>query len=197
MVEGEIVMENEIFYVKRNEGAEGVRTAFVFSCPGQEELKSGKLVNGQTGKNLDMMLEILNKEHPDIFPYTDRYSYRITNSSERVHYKAHDNRSEPKKDEILAAENLSRLMDDIRDYKYIITFGRCASLAVEAAVGQFCNDDKVIMYSQHLSFLSLNSSIKEDINGEPILRGSKDSTYKRLQVAARKICEQMKSRRKE
>ena len=40
MVEGEIVMENEIFYVKRNEGAEGVRTAFVFSCPGQEELKS-------------------------------------------------------------------------------------------------------------------------------------------------------------
>ena len=157
-------------------------------------MKSGKLVNGQTGKNLDLMLSILNKEYPEIFPSCFRYDYRITNSSEYVHYKAFDNRTEPKKDEILENDNLKRLADDIMDYKYIITFGRCASLAAEGCSKLFDMSDKVFIYSQHLSFLSLNSSIKTDINGEPIERGSKDSTYKRLEVAARKVTEQIFSK---
>ena len=61
-------MTTERLIVRRNEGKKDIPTAFIFSCPGQEELKSGKLVNGQTGKNLDMMLSILNKNYPGIFP---------------------------------------------------------------------------------------------------------------------------------
>lgn len=182
---------DEIKYVHRNEGRSDVRTAFIFSCPGQEEMRSGKLVNGQTGKNLDVMLSILNHRYPDIFPYTDRYDYRITNSSEQVHFKAFDGRTEPRKEEILSEENIRRVYDDIRGYKYIITFGKCALLAAEKAAELSGDREKVFMYSQHLSFLSLNSSIKEDINGKPIERGGKNSTYKRLEVAAQRIADQL------
>lgn len=181
----------ETLTVKRNEGKKEIKTAFVFSCPGQEELKSGKLVNGQTGKNLDGMLSILKQQYPDIFPSADRYDYRITNSSENVHYKALDNRSEPKTKEITAPENLKRLYDDLCGYEYIITFGRCAALAVEEMLGNKNISGVKTMYSRHLSFLSLNSSIKTDINGEPIPRGDKNGTYKRLEVAAKNISDQL------
>lgn len=184
-------MSKEILKVTRNEGREEIRTAFIFSCPGQEELKSGKLVNGQTGKNLDMMLTILNQKFPEIFPSTDRYDYRITNSSEQVHYKAYDNRTEPKTAEINTAENLERLKNDIEGYQYVITFGRCASLAAEYAAKAYDITGTKFLYSQHLSFLSLNSTIKTDIDGNPIEKGSKDSTYKRLEAAAKKITDQL------
>lgn len=184
-------MSKEILKVTRNEGREEIRTAFIFSCPGQEELKSGKLVNGQTGKNLDMMLTILNQKFPEIFSSTDRYDYRITNSSEQVHYKAYDNRTEPKTAEINTAENLERLKNDIEGYQYVITFGRCASLAAEYAAKAYDITGTKFLYSQHLSFLSLNSTIKTDIDGNPIEKGSKNSTYKRLEAAAKKITDQL------
>ena len=186
-----MILDNEILVVRRNEGKKEIKTAFVFSCPGQEELKSGRLINGQTGKNLDMMLTILCAQYPEIFPSGNRYDYRITNSSERVHYKAYDNRTEPKTAEILDNENMLRLKDDIEGYEYIITFGRCASLAVAECIKRFDTKDMKVMYSQHLSFLSLNSSIKYDINGEPIQKGQKNSTYKRLEAAAKKITDQL------
>ncbi len=182
----------EELFVRRNEGKEGIRTAFVFSCPGQQELKSGKLVNGQTGKNLDGMLAILGKQYPDIFPSENRYDYRITNSSERVHFKAFDGRTEPQMKEITEKDNLLRLKNDLSGYKYVITFGRCAAAAVSEVCKMFDMKDVVIMYSQHLSFLSLNSSIKTDVNGDPIPRGDKNGTYKRLEAAAKKITDQMK-----
>ncbi len=184
-------MNTEILKVKRNEGKKEIKTAFIFSCPGQEELKSGRLVNGQTGKNLDIMLSILNKSFPDIFPSHNRYDYRITNSSECVHYKAYDNRTEPHVKEITEPENLKRLTDDIHGYKYVITFGRCAALAAKEAGKKYDLGSTIFMYSQHLSFLSLNSSIKNDIHGIPIEKGSKDSTYKRLEMAAKKITDQL------
>lgn len=184
-------MENTILKVKRNEGKNDIRTAFIFSCPGQEELKSGRLVNGQTGKNLDMMLTILNKSYPDIFPSCDRYDYRITNSSEMVHYKAYDNRSEPSAKEITDSANIERLKHDIDGYSYVITFGRSASLAAEQVKKQYGTEGVTFMYSQHLSFLSLNSSIKEDVNGDPIIRGDKNATFKRLEAAAKKITDQL------
>ncbi len=184
-------MNENFIKVKRNEGRENIPTAFIFSCPGQEEMKSGKLVNGQTGKNLDMMLEFLHNSRPDIFPSVDRYDYRITNSSEIVHFKAHDNRTEPKTSEICETDNIKRLCADISGFKYVITFGRCSAIASKVLTEQGLCADITFMYSQHLSFLSLNSSIKNDINGCPIERGSKDSTRKRLEVAAWKILEQL------
>ena len=184
-------MSETVLKVKRNEGRGDIKTAFIFSCPGQEELKSGLLVNGQTGKNLDMMLTILNKKRPDIFPSTNRYDYRITNSSEIVHYKALDNRTEAKPQEINAPENLKRLKADIVGYDYVITFGRCSAIGVESIKNDTECKNTIFVYSQHLSFMSLNSSIKTDIDGNPIERGSSDGTYRRLEVAAQKILKQI------
>ncbi len=184
-------MGETVLRVKRNEGRGDIKTAFIFSCPGQEELKSGLLLNGQTGKNLDMMLTILNKQRPDIFPSTNRYDYRITNSSEIVHYKAHDNRTEAKPAEITEPENLKRLKEDIAGYNCVITFGRCSALGTESIKNDDECKDTIFVYSQHLSFMSLNSSIKTDINGNPIERGSPDGTYRRIEVAAWKILDRI------
>lgn len=175
--------------VKRNEGKSYIRTAFIFSCPGQEEEKSGKLVNGQTGKNLNGVLAYLKRSRPDLFPSVDRYDYRITNSSESVHYKAYDGRTEPSAAEIRDPENLNRLAEDIYGYDTVITFGKSADLAASLLKDRFPGTS--FLYSRHLSFLSLNSGIKNDINGDPIIRGSSDSTQKRLEVAADDILKQL------
>ena len=73
----------------------------------------------------------------------------------------------------------------------MITFGRSASLAAEQVKKQYGTEGVTFMYSQHLSFLSLNSSIKEDVNGDPIIRGDKNATFKRLEAAAKKITDQL------
>lgn len=181
-------MSEEIKKVTRNEGKPEINTAFIFSCPGQEELKSGKLVNGQTGKNLDKVLVFLNRKYPEIFPSTNRYDYRITNSSECVHYQAYDGRTEPTSQEIKKPENISRLKKDIEGYNYVITFGKSADLAARQIKDL---PDTKFLYSQHLSFMSLNFSIKTDINGNPIEKGSSDATQKRLEMAAQKILDQI------
>ena len=184
-------MNDFISTVRRNDGREEAETAFIFSCPGQEEQKSGKLVNGRTGKNLDIMLSILYRHYPQIFPFCCRYDYRITNSSEKIHYKAFDNRTEPREAEITEPANIRRLINDISGYKYIITFGRCAALAADEIRKQGLMPDSVFLYSRHLSFLSLNSSIKYDTDGKKIEKGDPDSTYKRLEVAAKMITDQL------
>ena len=182
---------SEVLTVKRNEGKAGMKSAFIFSCPGQEELKSGLLVNGQTGKNLDVLLSILNKSRPELFPSVNRYDYRITNSSERVHYTAYDNRTEPVAAEVKEKENISRLKNDITGYSCVIAFGRSAGIAAELMSSEQGFENVSFITSRHLSFLSLNSSIREDINGCPIERGSQDGTYKRLEVVAAQILSQL------
>lgn len=177
--------------VKRNDGKSSIRTAFIFSCPGQEEEKSGRLVNGQTGKNLDLMLSFLKEDYPELFPSSDRYDYRITNSSEIVHYKAHDGRSEPKPQEISSDQNIERLKSDLDGYSCIIIFGRCAEIATELLKKKYGMENTIFLRSRHLSFLSLNSSIKTDVNGEPITKGDPDATKKRIRVAARFITDQL------
>src|SRR5690606_41955365 len=73
------------------------RIAFVFSCPGQEELKSGKLVYGKTGYNLELLLQELKKRDFITEKFENRYDFTITNSHNEVHYKALNNRSEERR----------------------------------------------------------------------------------------------------
>ena len=188
-----LYMSKGMYFMKvtRNEGNKGIPTAMIFSCPGQEEMKSGLLVNGQTGKNLDLLLSILKKSRPDLFPSVNRYDYRITNSSENVHFKAHDNRTEPSLAEVREKENIDRLKEDIKGYKCVIAFGRCAAAAADILKADKDFEGVSFINCQHLSFLSLNSSIKTDIEGAPIERGCENGTYKRLEVVAAKINDQI------
>ena len=60
------------------------KTGFVFICPGRVEENKRKPCAGQTGINLQDGLAYLNSKMDNIFPYTERYSYFITNAWSKV-----------------------------------------------------------------------------------------------------------------
>lgn len=72
--------------VLRIEGRKGNKVALVFSCPGKVEEETGILVNGATGVNLEMLLAMLRESHPELFKNTKKGDYRVTNSSNIVHF---------------------------------------------------------------------------------------------------------------
>ena len=160
----------------------------VFSCPGTEEKKSGKLVSGKTGENLDIILQYLYNNLSCIFHSALRYDYRITNASNIVHPNETDKRTEPSIKEIKAASNLRRLYNEIKDFTYVISFGNRAERAVIE-----CLKDKEkipihIHCKYHLGLQSINRRIKKDINKNKISiqknnkKISVDNNLKRLEV---------------
>jgi len=175
----------------RNEG-KNFLIAFVFSCPGSLEEKNKQLVQGQTGNNLTKLIHIIRKDraYRQYFDSENRFDYRITNASTIIHYKAKDGTSEPSKGEILCKENLDRLVDDLKGYKIIITFGEKAKIALKA-----CEDNlrhPQIIHVQHLGFQSLNQ-IKKDCHGNDLLSSNgdqvvgKSNTHARLEVIAKEV----------
>ncbi|WP_303860744.1 hypothetical protein [Alkalibaculum bacchi] len=182
-------------YLERNEG-NNKKIAFVFSCPGAAEEKSNILVSGTTGKNLNKIIQILRQDFSceHLFDSEDRYDYRITNASMKVHYKAKDGRSEPTKKEITDSENLRRLTEDLECYEFIITFGNNANFAVNHCKDKLVNQK--IINVRHLGLQSLNQ-IKVDVDGEDISNPNNDkdtgnaNTLKRLKVVAKEIGNQL------
>jgi len=175
----------------RNEG-KSCLIAFVFSCPGSLEEKNKRLVQGQTGNNLAELIKIIREDstYRGYFQWEDRYDYRITNASTVIHYKAKDGVSEPSRGEIMCEENLNRLVDDLKGYMVIITFGEKARIAVTACRDKIRNSQ--IIHVQHLGFQSLNQ-IKKDYQGNDLLSSNgnklvgKFNTHARLEVVAKEI----------
>lgn len=182
-------------YLSRNEG-KNKKVAFVFSCPGRVEEENNKLVSGTTGENLNKIIHILREDfsRKDIFDSTDRYDYRITNASMKVHYAGKDGKSEPDKQEITDQGNIRRLVEDLKGYVIIITFGEKAYSAVNYCKTQLLNC--MIIKVRHLGLRSLNQ-IKEDVHGENISNPNNDkdtgnaNILKRLKVIAEEIAEQL------
>lgn len=135
---------------------------FVFSCPGQEEEKSGRVCTGKTGEHLDYLVGLLNDDRPDVFKYRDRYSYRITNASDRVYYQATTGSTEASDKDIKEPLNIARISDEVKNAKYILCMGRKAQTAVELA----CPKGKIII-SDHLSLSNLNRNSKYRDMGSP------------------------------
>ena len=73
--------------VNCNYGKSDADIAFVFACPGKFELKNNKVLSGNTGKNLNLVLEKLYEWNKNIFP-----CYRITISFRIQRYKSHKGR---------------------------------------------------------------------------------------------------------
>lgn len=118
--------------------------AFVFSCPGQKEKQYNQLCSGQTGKNLERLIEKLNSAMPDIFRGKHKEDYFITNASNRVHYKALTNSTEPSRKELWIPENMYRLLDELRGRKIVICCGRnsqaiVSKLSLDAQVINVCH----------------------------------------------------------
>lgn len=174
--------------VKYNKGSDDCVVAFVFSCPGTEEKKNKKLVFGKTGENLNTILQDLIKQFPELFHSTNRYAYRITNASQIVHPNKGDKRTEPLISEITAAGNLKRLYNEIKNYKYVISFGNKAKRAVDDCLVGKKKKPIHIHYKYHLGLQSINRRIKIDIYGKEIPTAkhnkkiSAENNIKRLKV---------------
>lgn len=159
--------------VKCNEGKNN-KIAFVFSCPGQEELNSEKLVFGQTGRNLDKLLneledkflkKTLNKntfmEWKKFNGKDKRYFFRITNSHNQVYYKGYlgknDKRTEPLDSTIKEENNLERLRKELKESEIIICFGNKAKYALNQ-INKII--EAKVLYTNHLGSRGLNGFVK-------------------------------------
>lgn len=175
-----------------------VNIAIVFSCPGKEEEKENRPAIGQTGKNLESLLEIL-AESEEIFENIKKDDLRITNSWDQVEYQEKTERTEANYDEILQKENLDRLYEDVNEIEeLIICSGERAEVAILALIYANKISSKIkIIKIRHLGLRGLNQ-IKYDENEKEIksVKGDrgieKENTRKRLKVIAKEVLEQLK-----
>lgn len=170
-----------------NHGCENIKIAFMFSCPGQKEETNNRPVTGVTGENLDILLGMLNQKNPTLFPYADRYHYRITNAWSQIEYKAKSGRTEAKLSEIKNPLNIQRIREDIQGMDYVIFFGKSAQ-----AANKYLNLDGVkVIFSRHTSFQSLNR-MKLRNKYDSKKDGRFSDTQRRLIILSNEILKQLK-----
>jgi uracil-DNA glycosylase len=165
------------------------RITFVFSCPGQEELKSGELVFGRTGCNLELLLKELKKRDFIAEDFKDRYDFRITNSHNQVYYKGYlgknDKRTEPLDSKIKEISNLERLIEELKETEVIICFGKKSKYAL-SQIKDKLNEKSKILYSRHLGLMSLNQIKLE--------KGITNRTEERIKILAKDLIKQFQSK---
>jgi uracil-DNA glycosylase len=107
--------------------------AFVFSAPGEKEMRAGKPVAGETGKNLQSALIRLNSAQPGRFPSLDRYDYRITNAiSTPMAVALGDSASEALDTEIRADPNVQRVLQEVEGCSLVVLSGNKAKVLARA-----------------------------------------------------------------
>ena len=170
------------------------QVCLIFSCPGREELIANKVCSGTTGKTLNSLLCILNKQYKEIFNDTDKSKYSIANASNIVHFEALGNKSEGNKNEITNEKNINRIKDflgNIKALKYVILFGDTAHYLTNTV--EEINPNCTVIKSKHLSMRRLNSAINEDLTGKNIEDlPEEERTHARLAVVANEIINQIK-----
>ena len=148
-----------------NKGTDISHVAFMFACPGQKEEKAGKVVAGNTGKNLNLLLSVLSASENEniraLFPSENRYDYLITNSSDIIHYPALDGTSLPSKSEYTDDANLNRLFHELENSKYVVAFGNQAKeasklVSLKYDMREIYPKPVFITSLPHLSLLALN-----------------------------------------
>jgi hypothetical protein len=176
------------------------KVCFIFSCPGREELLQNKVCSGETGENLNELLEILHGRKPEVFHSTNRYEYDILNASNKVHFYALDEKTEADKVEI--DDCFGRISNYILEnyaLSYIILFGKKAK-RLKGNIKESLDEagrKNGIVEACHLGYQSLNQ-IDEDIEGDKICEEkyceSEERTNARLQVVANEIIEQIEAK---
>lgn len=149
--------------------------AVVLSCPGQDEETADPPgpAKGQTGKNLEKILEILTSKYGHQGFTRDEIC--ITNAWDQVEYPDKTKRSEAKITEILTSNNLDRLVSEVNCInKIIICCGVNATASVLAlSYAGKLNPNTRVLFLDHIGNQSLNSSIKYALDGSEIKTYSK------------------------
>lgn len=170
------------------------KIAFVFSCPGRNEEIAQEPASGITGKNLEILLKILNTKLGDRLSFT-RENITITNATENIEYKKKTGRTEATPNEVLDANNLKRLYDEIKHINdLIICSGKNADLAISQVLKMHPDVIANKVCISHLGMKSINGAIKKDINGTELKNGDAENTKKRLEVIASEIIGQIKTK---
>lgn len=135
----------------------GIKTIFLLSAPGKVEENAGRPAAGETGKTLEMALEILHKKDADAFPSLRLDDYTIANAVEEIHYKAKSGRTEGNEKEITDPKNMARINNILENSQTVIALGDKAHLAVKTS-----NYKKRLLTANHPSLVSLNSKYKSN-----------------------------------
>lgn len=106
-----------------------ITVAFVFSAPGEEELRQGKPVAGDTGTNLESALSHLHAAEPTLFPSPHRYDYRLTNAwPEPLAASLGHHASEARDSQVRDSENVRRVLHELEGCHLVILSGNKARL---------------------------------------------------------------------
>ena len=163
--------------------------AFIFSAPGRMEEGSGRPVTGDTGSNMDQILQNLNQLDPLTFPSNDRYDYLITNSSHRVLYAKKDNgQTEDKIKYVTAPKNIERVLKEIGGCSIVILCGKRAQKLQKYIEG------KKVIVTFHFGNKGLRNHYPNR-HQEMIGLDSKGREAKRRQLCAELILSNLQSNR--
>lgn len=106
-----------------------ITVALVFSAPGEEELRQGRPVAGDTGTNLELALSHLRAAQPTLFPSSHRYDYRLTNAwPEPLAASLGHRASEARDSQIRDSDNVRRVLHELEGCHLVILSGNKARL---------------------------------------------------------------------
>lgn len=159
----------------------------ILSCPGKHEECAGKPAAGPTGVNLDELLSQLRQMTGNRDFSRERIT--ITNSVKTVYYGKNNSggATEPSKSEIIAPENLDRLLQEIGNPEVIICLGKKAQLAVDTLrkSGSGHLVGVRVLHAIHIGNQGLNSRHKK-IKGN----SSTENRMNKIKQVAKSLCDQ-------
>lgn len=169
------------------------------SCPGEKEFVEQKVCVGQTGANLDTVLQAILKEIKDVTKSSQntlpiRYQFSIINASHNVHFREY-NSAEPSDEEILKDNNIERVKNNVNNLKlkYCIVCGDKAELLFN----NLKISDVKIASICHLGNVGLRNTYRcnYSLDGIKTIGDLKESKRdeKRLELVAEKIIESFNS----
>jgi uracil-DNA glycosylase len=142
--------------------------AFVFSCPGKDELAAGRPAAGRTGRNLARLLALVGPQLG--LPRLERPEITVANAWPKVEYEEETGRTEAKITEVTTKDNIERMAAEIAHVERLIVF--CGDRAWAASTELLRKDliqAKEIGFCKHPGFQGLNH-IRLDCDGAPIVK---------------------------
>ncbi|MFC5550332.1 hypothetical protein [Massilia aerilata] len=150
---------------------------FVFSVPGTREAKDRMPLADASGRNLGTALtDHLARSLPTVFPSADRYAYRITNAYDVPMSKAlGDKVTEAAAAQILAPQNVSRVIRELEGVDLVLLCGSKAQLLAPALAG------RPLVLTSHTSYSGLNCRWpNSELGDEWLYRPGSERTAERL-----------------
>ncbi|MFY2560868.1 hypothetical protein ACN469_24900 [Corallococcus terminator] len=171
-----------------------IRVAYVFSCPGHDELIEKHPAAGQTGNHLDKVIAYLHAMGLDWIP--NREKATITNAWSRVEHTRTSSpmwtgRTQGTESDVLQPTNLGRLERELAAITdWIICFGDCACWAVAALKSQnrLAARAVYVRHPSHMSLIHVNNTLDGTLIDD-IPKGKKRDA--KIAVVAAEIAQQL------